>query len=186
MATDHPEVAGPRPPAPGRSGRWVRLGEVGVDSGTIGITDLLSDNNYNIGAPEPRYAAPQLKFTGDWGTGIRFRSGFGDGGYAVWGWVADFGAEGKVDERIAQVVITMIDDHAAADWQGSVCLLCSKECPECHGAHCDDCDWQGRVPAPQYKDLHHDSWPWWSEQWTDQPSGDSAHQGPKTTGFGDG
>lgn len=161
-------IGGPLTPAGGGSGRWVRLGEVGVDSGTIGITDLLSGGTDTVmGARDSRYAVPGLKFVGDWGTGIRLQSGFGDGGYAVWGWVANFGCEGKVDERIAQVVVTLIDDHAAADWQESVCLLCSNECSECQGAHCDDCDWQGRVPTPQYKDFHRDFWPWWSKRWTD-------------------
>lgn len=30
---------GPTPVAVGRNGRWVKLGEVGVDSGTIAIAD---------------------------------------------------------------------------------------------------------------------------------------------------
>jgi hypothetical protein len=98
----------------------VQLGSVGVDSASIGITDLLfgEDDSVldNVGVPESRYALPGQGFAGDWGTGIRFWAGFGDGSYDVWGWIADYGEDGETDERVAQVVITMIDDDELAAW----------------------------------------------------------------------
>lgn len=110
----------PAPPAPGRNGRWEKLGEVGVDSASIGITDLLAgvnDSQMQGAGPDARYAVPGSKWAGDWGTGIRFWAGFGDGAYDVWGWIADYGEGGEVDERVAQVVVTMIDDADLADWR---------------------------------------------------------------------
>ena len=114
---------GPAAPAVGNNGRWVLLGEVSVDSASIGITDLLVDVNgsalTNVGAKGSHYAVPGSEFAGDWGTGIRFWAGFGDGGYQVWGWIVDYGdsAHGEVDERVAQVVMTMIDAQDLADWR---------------------------------------------------------------------
>lgn len=113
-------ASGPNPPAVGKNGRWARLGHVGVDSASIGITDLLAGVNNsvlnNCGAPGSRYAVPGSEFAGDWGTGIRFWAGFGDGGYDIWGWIVDYGADGEVDERVAQVVITLIDDEDLKHW----------------------------------------------------------------------
>jgi hypothetical protein len=110
----------PNEPAAGaRNGRWVKLGHVGVDSASIGITDLLMGvkNSVlnNVGAAESRYAVPGSEFAGDWGTGIRFWAGFGDGGYDVWGWIVDYGDD-EVDERVAQIVVTMISADDLDDW----------------------------------------------------------------------
>lgn len=113
--------APPPGPAEGRNGRWVKLGEVGVDSASIAITDLLVNTStaalLNVGAPDSRYATPGSEFAGDWGTGIRFWAGFGDGGYDVWGWIVDYGDESEPDERVAQVVMTLIDEQDLADWR---------------------------------------------------------------------
>lgn len=147
------ESARPSPPAEGRDGRWLKLGSVGVDSASIGITDLLLSANGsvldNVGASDSRYAVPGSKFAGDWGTGIRFSAGFGDGGYDVWGWIVDYGKNGAVDERVAQVVVTMIDVHDLAEWRGDHCPNCSAPCAGCHGAGCDECYWQGRIDNEQ-------------------------------------
>lgn len=148
------ESAQPCPPAEGRSGRWVKLGSVGVDSATIGITDLLcgakgslSDNA--VGAPDSRYAVPGSKFASDWGTGIRFSAGFGDGGYDVWGWIVDYGENGAVYERVAQVVITLVDVHDLAEWRDEHCPNCSVPCAGCRGTGCDQCYWQGHIDNEQ-------------------------------------
>lgn len=109
--THNPEgdpVSAPNPPAEGRNGRWEKLGEVGVDSASIAIT---------CADPNARYAKPGSRWAGDWGTGIRFTAGFGDGGYDVWAWIADYGEDGEVDERIAQVVLTLIDDSELEAWR---------------------------------------------------------------------
>lgn len=126
-----------------------KLGRVGVDSASIGITDLLwstSDETMrNVGAPDSRYAVPGSKFAGDWGSGIRFWSGLGDGGYEVWGWIVDYGKDGALDERVAQITVTMIDDHDLAEWHGGHCPNCSAPCAECKGEGCDECHWQGHI-----------------------------------------
>jgi len=120
-----PQVTG-GPPAPAEGygpGRWVLLGEVGVDSASIGITDLLmGDESPGLDTPAAaasRYAVPGSEFAADWGTGVRFWAGFGDGGYQVWGWVVDYRDEGDPDpdERVAQVVVTMIDDRELEQWR---------------------------------------------------------------------
>lgn len=101
-------------------GRWEKLGEVGVDSASIGITDLLfgtTNSHFRAGAVETRYAVPRSAWAGDWGTGIRFWAGFGDGAYDIWAWIIDTGEDGEVDERIAQVVITMIDEKELVEWR---------------------------------------------------------------------
>lgn len=46
---------------------------------------------------------------------VQFMAGFGDGEYEVWGLVVDYG-EGA-GERIAQVVITLIDSTALMEWR---------------------------------------------------------------------
>lgn len=111
----------PPPPAVGREGRWEKLGSIGVDSASIGITDLLvgveGSGLTNVGATDSHYAVPGSQFAGDWGTGIRFWAGFGDGGYDVWGWIVDYGVGDEVDERVAQIVCTMIDEADLADWR---------------------------------------------------------------------
>jgi hypothetical protein len=109
----------PAPPADGRDGHWVKLGHVGVDSASIAITDLAASrtmDNFSLCTPAVgRYSASE-QWAGDCGTGIRFWAGFGDGGYDIWAWVVDYGADGDVDERIAQVVVTLIDDAELANW----------------------------------------------------------------------
>lgn len=111
----------PNLPAAGKAARWEKLGQVGVDSASIGITDLLAGVKdsalQNVGAPESRYAVPGSEFAGDWGTGVRFWAGFGDGGYDVWGWIVDYGEGDEVDERVAQVVVTMIDHDELTQWR---------------------------------------------------------------------
>lgn len=92
-----------------------------MDSASIGITDLLAGVRdsclQNVDSADNRYAAPGNGFAGDWGTGVRFWAGFGDGGYDVWAWIVDYGEGGEVDERVAQVVVTMIDADELADWR---------------------------------------------------------------------
>lgn len=114
----------PIPPAPprGRNGRWEKIGRVGVDSASIGITDLLvrtDDSRFCTADKDPnaRYATPGSEWAGDWGTGIRFWAGFGDGSYDVWAWIADYGEGDEVDERIAQVVVTMIEEDDLKNWR---------------------------------------------------------------------
>lgn len=111
----------PSTPAPGRNGHWVKLGEVGVDSASIGITDLMlgdeADSTCRPNNPDARYAVKNSEWVGDWGTGVRFWAGFGDGGYDVWAWVVDYGEGDTVDERIAQVVLTLIGDEELAHWR---------------------------------------------------------------------
>lgn len=117
------QPAFPNPPAPGRNGRWVRLGDVGVDSASIAITDLVNrettDATCKPNDPDARHAEKNSPWAGDWGTGIRFWAGFGDGGYDIWAWVVDYGEGDEVDERIAQVVITMIDQDELDDWRNN-------------------------------------------------------------------
>lgn len=131
----------PAPVATGRNGRWVKLGEVGVDSATMAITDP--------GMAGPHDALTTEVFAARFGSGVRFWSGFGDGGYEVWGWVADYGTEDKVDERLGQVVVTMIDDHDLAQWHSAHCPSCSVPCGGCHGKGCDECNWEGRINSEQ-------------------------------------
>lgn len=117
-------IDGPNDPADGRNGRWEKLGQVGVDSASIGITDLLIGGNaatslFRTQDQDSRYAARGSQWAGDWGTGIRFWAGFGDGGYDVWGWIVDYGEDGEVDERVAQVRVTLIDADELAAWRDS-------------------------------------------------------------------
>ena len=132
---------GPIPVAAGRNGRWVNLGEVGVDSATMAITDP--------GMSGPQDPLTSDAFSGEYGSGVRFWSGFGDGGYAVWGWVADYGTDGEIDERLGQVVVTLIDDHDFAQWHSLHCPRCSEPCGGCRGEGCDACNWQGRIDNEQ-------------------------------------
>jgi hypothetical protein len=90
---------GPQP-AP-RDGHWVNLGMVGVDTGTIAICDpVLAGSNPTV---FDGLCAPY----GEQDLGVQFLSGWGDGYYDVWGWVADCGS---ATGRVTQVVITMISD----------------------------------------------------------------------------
>ncbi|MBB3752670.1 hypothetical protein FHT44_005182 [Mycolicibacterium sp. BK634] len=112
-------MSAPKTPAIGRDGRWEKLGEVGVDSATIAITDLLIDTKdwprVRIPKTQSHYAVSE--HAEDFGTGIRFTAGFGDGGYEIWGWIVDYGDANEPDERVAQVVITLITDDDLQDWQ---------------------------------------------------------------------
>jgi hypothetical protein len=102
----------PNAPADGRNGRWVNLGEVGVDGAAIGISDpAFVPREWSM----PKGDGPQR--SSKFGSGVQFWAGFGDGGYDVWAWVVDYGEGDEVDERIAQVVITMIDDDELAAWR---------------------------------------------------------------------
>lgn len=105
---------GPSAPAQGRNGRWERLGEVSVDGATLAITDP-------SGHP-PQWSGlggRELSFgrVGQYGTGVHFMAGFGDGGYHVWAWIIDTGEDGEVDERIAQIVLTLIDADGLEQWR---------------------------------------------------------------------
>ncbi|WP_237075859.1 hypothetical protein [Mycobacteroides abscessus] len=132
----------PAPVAAGRNGRWVNLGEVGVDSGTMAITDpIFADQSASHG----RHAlAPTGCASVDFGSGVMFCSGLGDGGYIVWAWVADYGNGAKVDERIGQIVVTLIDNHDIAEWHHTPCPDCSA-CTGCRGKGCDQCGWTGEL-----------------------------------------
>lgn len=48
-----------------------------------------------------------------YGSGVQFSAGFGDGGYDIWAWIVDYGTD-ESDERIAQIVVTLIDDEDLA------------------------------------------------------------------------
>jgi hypothetical protein len=100
----------PEEPAAGANGHWVKLGEVAVDGCRIGITDPSLVNN--LTDDNPTYN----EHVGDpWGSGVAFWSGFGDGGYDVWAWVVDYGEDDG--ERIAQIVVTMINDKDLKEWR---------------------------------------------------------------------
>lgn len=102
---------GPKPPGRGRNGRWVLLGTVGVDSATMAITDPWVGNDDN------GYRMPADARSATWGVmGVQFWCGFGDGTYEVWGWIADYGTADHKDERIAQVVVTMINQEELDEW----------------------------------------------------------------------
>ena len=103
---------GPSPVAQGENGRWERMGRVSVDGACIGITDPAA-------IAEPKVQWDDYDARGErWGSGVRFWSGFGDGSYDVWGWIADYSEpDEEPDERVAQVVITMIDDEDLTAWR---------------------------------------------------------------------
>lgn len=108
----------PAAPAVGRNGRWVKVGEVGVDSATMAVTDpAFAPAKYEGltgGADAP------FGHVGPYGSGVQFMAGFGDGGYDVWAWVVDYGENGEVDDRIAQVIVTMINADDLAHWRGQL------------------------------------------------------------------
>lgn len=103
----------PPPPAPGLNGRWVLLGDVGVDGAACGITDPV------FGESKSMPAGVKTPQAGEFGSGVQFWCGFGDGSYDVWGWVVDYGEDGQVDERIAQVTITFIDQVDLDAWRSA-------------------------------------------------------------------
>jgi hypothetical protein len=110
-------MAAPPPPAKGSKGqggkgRWVKFGEVGVDSAVIAITDpAFTDKDWQGRINYDSLAGPYGHM------GVQMLAGFGDGGYEVWGWIVDYGEGGETDERIAQVVITLIDEQRLAQWR---------------------------------------------------------------------
>lgn len=64
-------VFGPPPVAPGRNGRWVKLGEVGVESATMAITDPTFAN-----PPLRHEALRSAEHTGaKFGSGVQFWRG---------------------------------------------------------------------------------------------------------------
>lgn len=98
----------PAQPAMWPNGHFVKLGHVIVDSAMLAITDPTSVEGPHrgvIGTGRP------------YGSGVQFMAGFGDGSYDVWGWVVDYGEHGEVDERIAQVVVTLVDEDDLTDWR---------------------------------------------------------------------
>lgn len=101
----------PNPPAPGRNGRWVKLGEASVDSASLAVVDPAYRNQLSGQMPTG------VEFGTEDGPGVRFWAGFGDGGYDVWAWVVDYGEDGETDERIAQVVVTLVDGEDLAVWR---------------------------------------------------------------------
>jgi len=109
----------------GTNGRWEKLGTVGVDSATIGILDPA----FGPRSEAEHEAEHQRRMSGihdgrlatGYGNaeGVQFMSGFGDGGYDVWGWVANYAKPSEpVDERIAQVVLVLITPDDLRDWHG--------------------------------------------------------------------
>lgn len=98
-----------QPPSPPH-GRWVKLGMVCVDTGTVAICDpcLLPDEHDPMSIFESGgHAAP----FGREGLGVQALTGFGDGFYEVWGLLVDFGDFG---ERLAQITVTFIADEQPA------------------------------------------------------------------------
>lgn len=118
----------------GRNGKWEVLGYVGVDSASIAITDPAfapSTEAEREANWQRRMSTEELASPYGNARGVQFMSGFGDGSYRVWGWVADYSKEGeREDKRIAQVVITLITPDDFTDWHhecdGSQC------CAHCH------------------------------------------------------
>lgn len=110
-----PVLTSPAPAAEGRNPHWVRLGEVGVDSAHMAITDpAFAPPKYGgiSGLPDGPFG-----HVGEYGSGVQFMAGFGDGGYDVWALVVDYGEDGEVDERVAQVVVTLIDERELRGWR---------------------------------------------------------------------
>lgn len=138
----HGTPVSPPPVAAGRNGRWVDLGHVGVDSAALAITDpaMIGTTPRGQLTSETRSAPFGLM-------GIQLWSGFGDGEYTVWGWVADYGSDGNVDERVGQITVTMIDDHDLAQWHRTPCPRCTTPCANCSEQGCDSCNWDGRQAA---------------------------------------
>lgn len=117
-----------KPPADNAPGRWERIGEVGVDSGQLMITDpcyigsqwkdtQFADSDKPTGefsydgacrATCGDTQAGQLNYElGHSGAGVVFSSGYGDGCYEVWARYIDDPDWGT---RIAEVRVIMIDD----------------------------------------------------------------------------
>lgn len=105
----------PNEPAQGLSQQWKKIATVGVDSASLAICDPTY-------APTQRTVAMNGEDWNPWGDagGVQFSCGFGDGGYDVWALVVDYGDEHHEGERIAQIVITMIDDEDLAQWRSNI------------------------------------------------------------------
>lgn len=106
---------GPQKPAEGKNGHWVRLGEVCVDGCSVLIVDPAYAHEYD----RTTLVRTSELFT-DFKLGVELLPGFGDGGYVVWGWVVDYGQGGEVDERVAQIVVTFIDEKDLTRWRSDL------------------------------------------------------------------
>jgi hypothetical protein len=112
--TDDQKIPTPPQTAAGRSDRWELFGEVCVDGASLSIVDpgYVSDGIEREEVPKGKHAARCLG-----GLGVWFWSGFGDGGYEVWGRIADYGTPQLPDERVAEVRIIMITEEALREWR---------------------------------------------------------------------
>jgi hypothetical protein len=107
---------GPQKPAAGKNGHWVRLGEVCVDSSQVVIVDPA----YTVEGPNKasRFMRENDELAGIYNrVGVQMCAGFGDGGYWVEAWVVDYGEGDEVDERIAAIWVTFINDEDLAGWR---------------------------------------------------------------------
>ena len=100
------------------STKWKKIGEVGVDSGTLIIGDpsYLLDENWSCEDYDKEL------ISGDWDLfkqiyhdnrslkAVILSSGFGDGVYTVLAKIKDYGTKGQKDERIKEIKIKLIDD----------------------------------------------------------------------------
>lgn len=104
---------GPQSSAQGRNPRWMRLGEVCVDACSVMIVEPQNAKDFDR-APGAESNRP---FSHDFGSGVEFMPGFGDGGYAVYGLVVDYGTGGEVDQRVAEIRMVFITEEDLADWR---------------------------------------------------------------------
>lgn len=109
----------PVPPAQGRNGRWVKLGDVSVDGATIGITDPSAVGrriDWDWGTP-PGAKQP---ISQSYGSGVQFWAGFGDGNYEVWAWMVTYPTPSNPDdERVAFVAMTLVNEDDLVQWNES-------------------------------------------------------------------
>lgn len=75
-------------------GRWELLGEAGVDGAHLRVADPTYTDQPNMA--------------------VEFMSGFGDGGYEVWGRYIDVPPDG---EYLAEVRIILITEEALREWK---------------------------------------------------------------------
>lgn len=116
----------PKPPIK-EKGKWVRIGECAVDSGSLILVDPcyalpteergekgfdyfkdLYNDKYWSESNKAEFNFGLFKevlFSGVGGTGVVFSSGFGDGSYTAYAYVVDFGEAGY---RVAQVTIDLL------------------------------------------------------------------------------
>jgi hypothetical protein len=110
------EATTPIPPLPamGRDGRWEKIGEVCVDGCSVMIVDPAYVEHFNDATERHQVGGLYQYFDQ---LGVEFLPGFGDGGYAVWAWIADYAKAGEPqDERIGQIIMVLIDDDDLAAW----------------------------------------------------------------------